>query len=342
MQNNYYDILGVSNNASHDEIKAAYRKQALKYHPDRNPDKSSDGKMKELNFIYSVLSDPEQKKAYDDSIEYSNNIAGQDSNYNVYSDINIFCEEISISDSLHNHSIIRTGQDIFYIVEIDKSIITWKYKSKEYFNLTIKKIFDSEQKDNFSKFIKYNVKKMPLFLVNIGERNIIIYKEDFENHWLSEWSYKKLDKKKGLITAIIVGVLILFGGYYFYQKFNIPEESKLLIESTLVDKYNITPDAIVFLKTEYSVSENELKYIDTDYYIVCEKTVVKTIEEVELLSIPDNYGLTVCIIPQSADVEVLLYCPSKNAYKVRYKEFAGWSRAQCLDKPNCENIYENN
>jgi curved DNA-binding protein CbpA len=342
MQNNYYDILGVSNNASHDEIKAAYRKQALKYHPDRNPDKNSDGKMKELNFIYSVLSDPEQKKAYDDSIEYSNNIAGQDTNYNVYSDINIFCEEISISDSLHNHSIIRTGQDIFYIVEIDKSIITWKYKSKEYFNLTIKKIFDSEQKDNFSKFIKYNVKKMPLFLVNIGEKNIIIYKEDFENHWLSEWSYKKLDKKKGLITAIIVGFLILFGGYYFYQKFNIPEESKLLIESTLEDKYNITPDAIEFLKTEYSVSENELKYIDTDYYIVCEKTVVKTIEEVELSSIPDNYGLTVCIIPQSVDVEVLLCCPSKNAYKVRYKEIAGWVRAQCLDEPNCENIYENN
>ena len=344
MHRNYYEILDVSNNATQEEIKSAYRKQAFKYHPDRNSENkvNSDSKMKELNFIYSVLSDPIQRKAYDDSIKYSNDFESQKTNNNSYSYINVFCDEIEIMDSYGNHSIIHPEQDIFYLVEIDKSIITWKYKSKEYFNLTIKKIFDPEQKENFSKMIKYDLKKTPLFLVHIGEKDMIIYKEDFESHWLSEKTYKTLDKKKGLLTAIIVVVLIFLGGYYFYQKFKIPEESKFLIENALKDKYNITSETIEYLKTDYSVSEKELKYIDTDYYLVCEKSFVKTKEETQLLTIPDSYGLNVGIVPKSEQVEVLLFCPSKNVFKIKYKTLLGWTSANNLEEVECENIFETN
>ncbi len=62
----YYEVLGVSRSASESEIKAAYRKKALKYHPDRNPDnKEAENKFKEAAQAYEVLSDTQKRKTYD-------------------------------------------------------------------------------------------------------------------------------------------------------------------------------------------------------------------------------------------------------------------------------------
>jgi len=65
MAEDYYSILGVAKSASADEIKRAYRKLALKYHPDKNPGKESEEKFKKLSEAYAVLSDAEKRQQYD-------------------------------------------------------------------------------------------------------------------------------------------------------------------------------------------------------------------------------------------------------------------------------------
>lgn len=67
MAEDYYDILGVSKDASKDEIKKAYRKKAKKYHPDRNPDNAEEAreKFKKISEAYEVLADEEKRQRYD-------------------------------------------------------------------------------------------------------------------------------------------------------------------------------------------------------------------------------------------------------------------------------------
>ncbi len=65
MAREYYDVLGVSEDASQKEIKKAYRKKAKKYHPDSNSDSSDEEKFKKINKAYDVLSDEEKRRKYD-------------------------------------------------------------------------------------------------------------------------------------------------------------------------------------------------------------------------------------------------------------------------------------
>src|SRR5919206_680781 len=62
----YYEVLGVARSAGDGEIKAAFRKLAMKHHPDRNPgDRQAEAAFKELNEAYEVLNDPQKRAAYD-------------------------------------------------------------------------------------------------------------------------------------------------------------------------------------------------------------------------------------------------------------------------------------
>ena len=65
MGKDYYDVLGITKSATEDDIKKAYRKQALRYHPDKNKSPGAEDKFKEIAEAYDILSDPKKKEVYD-------------------------------------------------------------------------------------------------------------------------------------------------------------------------------------------------------------------------------------------------------------------------------------
>ena len=86
-QRDYYDVLGVGRDASSDEIKKAYRKLAVRYHPDRNPgDESAEDQFKEASEAYGVLGDPAKRSRYDRFGHAGVSGAGQPVNSEIFAD----------------------------------------------------------------------------------------------------------------------------------------------------------------------------------------------------------------------------------------------------------------
>lgn len=335
MAKTHYDIFGVSPDANQEEIKSAYRRLALKYHPDRNQDKeSSDEKMKEINFIYSILSNPEKRKWYDSTISYysTSEERGKRSAYKPY----VYCNSITVSDSKGRTTTINVGDTIYYLVEIDKSIITWKYKSKEYFDVVIKQIFDPFKRDLFSQVFDFDFGKTPLFLVHWGNSEMMIYREDFEKLWISSSTYKSIDKKKGVITGVVLVFIVGFLVYHFANKFSIDTETKARIDRIQQSNKEIIEEVKAYYKENYFASESEVNYILSEYYIPCTKEETKTLKRVELFNIPDRLGISVGEIEKGESVVKLLQCPSLYKIKIKYGDKLGWVSESSLENSFCD------
>ena len=79
MSKDYFMTLGIGKNASHEEVKGAYRKLALKYHPDKNKAENSAEKFKEIGEAYDVLSDPKNDRFMNDQEDLpQTNLPGED------------------------------------------------------------------------------------------------------------------------------------------------------------------------------------------------------------------------------------------------------------------------
>ncbi len=127
----YYEVLGVARNASQDEIKKAYRKLAMQYHPDRNPgNKEAEAKFKEATEAYEVLKDDQKKAAYD---QYGHDAFGQGGGHGGFGGGHGGFEGFDFNDIFSNFSDIfgemggrqgkkrssaQRGSDIRYNLEI--------------------------------------------------------------------------------------------------------------------------------------------------------------------------------------------------------------------------------
>ena len=121
----YYDVLGINKSASPEQIKSAYRKLAVKHHPDKNKgDKASEEKFKEASEAYHILSNTERKQNYDNfghaAFENGGGGRGGFGNFdfsNHFSDIfeDFFEKALEVEEDLENQTIVVQTWDMIYL-----------------------------------------------------------------------------------------------------------------------------------------------------------------------------------------------------------------------------------
>ena len=165
MAKDYYKILGVPRNATQEEIKKAYRRLAMKYHPDKNKgNKEAEEKFKEINEAYAVLSDPEKRRMYDmyGSTEFHKRYSTEDifRGFNfedIFQDLGINLENLFGRKK-------RTRSDFFFDI-------------KSFFSDLFGTSFETEEFSPFGEVYETIQIDLPLTLEDIlkgGEKEVIL------------------------------------------------------------------------------------------------------------------------------------------------------------------------
>ena len=112
----YYRILGVSQYARYREIKAAYRRLALKYHPDRNSSPFSENTIKIINAAFEILSDRDKRRQYDEKATFNNMTRKKKNQTQSYPS----SPHVNISDTVYSDSGNTSGDDEYYNTYLKK------------------------------------------------------------------------------------------------------------------------------------------------------------------------------------------------------------------------------
>ena len=122
MSQNYYDILNINKNATQDEIKKAYHKLALKYHPDKNKDIDAEKKFKEISNAYEILSNESKKSSYDNPYDIYKH-----ANFNIDKIFSCFNINSNISSNIGSNISMKSVQTIVQngqTITIEKIVTT--------------------------------------------------------------------------------------------------------------------------------------------------------------------------------------------------------------------------
>ncbi len=217
---NYFEIFGLDKDEDLKTIKSRFRELVLKFHPDRRKDIDfATEKMKQINCIYPILSDNALRQEYNVTLGFEREFEDLYSSYEppVY----IYQDSIEITDSAKLNVAIKRGDYIYFPVDQYISILGKRInlKKKDYLGMKVQKIFNPKYKDVYEKILKKKLEKEPLFCINFGNEEMIIYKEDFQEVWISQKSLNKKDLKTVIIAALILALLIGIGAAYLYRTY---------------------------------------------------------------------------------------------------------------------------
>ncbi|PZC43231.1 MAG: molecular chaperone DnaJ [Chloroflexi bacterium] len=117
----YYEVLGVSPNSSDDDLKKAFRKLAFKYHPDRNREAGAEGKFKEINEAYQILSDKEKRAQYDrfGHAGVGSSSAGPNGSSGIGDIFDSFFGGSGVGRSSRTQNSARRGSDLQYTMAVE-------------------------------------------------------------------------------------------------------------------------------------------------------------------------------------------------------------------------------
>lgn len=217
---NYYEIIGLDKDSNAEAIKRRYRDLALKFHPDRNTDKDfATEKMKHINYIYSVLGNDVLRKEYDAALGFEDEFEGVYSSYEP--PYYIYQDSIDIVDAFGSNVIVKRGEYIYFPIEQCLSIFGQKIrlKGKDYSGVKVQKIFNPKYKNEYEKLLRRKLDREPLFCVNFGSEELIIFKEDFQKIWISQKSLNRKDIKTVVIYSLIIILLIALGLTHLYRTY---------------------------------------------------------------------------------------------------------------------------